>query len=383
MPSARLMVVGDLILEEPEPGACFAPSAGLLRTADLLVGNVEVPHTTRGEPQRTAVPALPAAPAHLAALRDAGFHVGTLAANHVYDLGEEGVADTRDGLLAHGVRPVGAGATLAEAREPAVLTTAGVRWGVLAYNCVGPELSWASPTKGGCAHIRMLTADGRIHDVRVAGHDDAAAAVAAAGAARPHPEDLAALRTDVEALRDRVDVLVVAFHKGMVHTPAVVLEYERTVAHAAIDAGADVVVGHHAHILRGIEVHRGRPIFHGLGNWVTVTRALDVADNDDPGRLAWSRRRRELFGFDPDPAMPTYPFHPESRHTMIGTVDLHEDGSLRAGFVPCWIDDAARPVPCSPTGDGRATADYVRDISARAGFSTTFTPDESEVTVHL
>jgi hypothetical protein len=81
--------------------------------------------------------------------------------------------------------------------------------------------------------------------------------------------------------------------------------------------------------------------------------------------------------------MPTYPFHPESRHTMIGIVDVFADGSLRAGFVPCWIDEDARPVPRSPTGEGLATADYVRDISALAGFSTTFTPQASEVLVHL
>lgn len=362
--TARLMLVGDLILEDAAARTAFAPSAELLRSADLLVGNVEVPHTDRGDPQTTAVPAIPAPPPHLAALREAGFNVATLAANHVYDLGEPGVADTRDGLLAHGILPVGAGTTLAEAREPAVLTAAGLRWGVLAYNCVGPELSWAGGDKGGCAYVRMTGPDGLVRDVR--------AVAEGADKARPHPGDLDALRADIAALRTQVDMVIVALHKGIVHTPAVVLEYERAVAHTAADAGADVVAGHHAHILRGIEVRRGKPIFHGLGNWVTLTRALDPCEGSDPGRLDWARRRQELFGFTPNPAMPAYPFHPESRHTMIGTVDVRDDGSLAAGFVPCWIDDAGRPVPQPADGAGRATADYVRDITARAGFPTTF-----------
>ena len=90
-----------------------------------------------------------------------------------------------------------------------------------------------------------------------------------------------------EALLDAgVDVLVVALHKGVGHVPAKIEMYERAVSRAAIDAGADIVIGHHAHILRGIELYRGKPIYHGLGNFVCVTRALSTSDNDSPERLA-------------------------------------------------------------------------------------------------
>ena len=92
------------------------------------------------------------------------------------------------------------------------------------------------------------------------------------------PESTEAMLTDVEKLRREVDVLIVALHKGIGHTPAALAMYERPLAKAAIDAGADIVVGHHAHILRGIEMYKGRPIYHGLGNFVTVTRALNIED---------------------------------------------------------------------------------------------------------
>ena len=123
------------------------------------------------------------------------------------------------------------------------------------------------------------------------------------------------------------------------------------------------MVGHHAHILRGIEVYKGRPIYHGLGNFVTVTRALSVDNTETPEAAAWAKRRMELFGFVPDPAMPTYPFHPESRNTIIAECTVADDGTLSAGFIPCWIDDDARPVPvvgARPGGRGLRLGDRCR-----------------------
>jgi poly-gamma-glutamate capsule biosynthesis protein CapA/YwtB (metallophosphatase superfamily) len=377
--AVRLMVVGDLILGEPDPRSYVEPGRRLLHSADLVVGNVEIPHTRRGSRQRTSVPAVPAPPESLAALRWAGFHVGTLAGNHVFDAGPEGVVDTRANLVANQIAAVGAGRDLLEARRPAIVESAGRRWAVLAYNCVGPELSWAGTDKAGCAYVGLRTPDGQLAD-------DPGSPASGARTLRPDADDIAAMAADIAAVRDDVDFVVVGLHKGVVHTRAAVLPYETQVAHAAIDAGADAVAAHHAHILRGIELYRGKPVFHGLGNWVTVTRALTPGEQDDADREAWAHKRLELFGFTPDPAMPAYPFHPESRHTMVGVVDLGPDGSLHAGFVPCWIDDQARPVPCDP-GDGRGAdvVSYVRAITEEAGFRTSFTvqPGNPVVRAHI
>jgi poly-gamma-glutamate synthesis protein (capsule biosynthesis protein) len=154
-------------------------------------------------------------------------------------------------------------------------------------------------------------------------------------------------------------------------------DYERQLGRTAIDCGADIVVGHHAHILRGIEVYRGKPVFHGLGNFVAVTRALTPSGASADELAVWSRRRRELFGFEPDPAMPFYPFHPESRNTIIADCRI-EGGAVDAGFVPCWIDDAGRPVPLERREEVTA---YVERITAEAGFDTQFTPDGDRVAV--
>jgi poly-gamma-glutamate synthesis protein (capsule biosynthesis protein) len=358
----RLLLLGDLILDEPEPDALLAPSRELLLAADAVVGQVEVPHSRRGTVQSTDVPARPSDPDNLAALARAGLDVATLAGNHIADAGPEGIEDTLASLRELGIATAGAGANLAEACRPATIEAAGRRIGVLSYNCVGPRDGWARPSKAGCAYVEVLTH----YELDHAGPGGPPRIFTFAT-----PESLEALRADVAALRARVDLVVVALHKGLGHVRARLAQYERDVAHVAVDAGADVVVGHHAHILRGVEVYRGRPIFHGLGNFATVTRALSPANEETPEAAAWAGRRVELFGFAPDPAMPTYPFHPESRNTIVGDVRLGGDGSLEAGFVPCWIDDEARPVPLGP-GDGDGVVAYVETITREAGLRTAY-----------
>ena len=317
------------------------------------------------------MPAHPGDPAHLGALARAGFTVATLAGNHAADAGSEGIEDTIAGLREVGIATAGTGATLAEARRPALVEANGVVVGVLSANCVGPRESWAAPSAPGCAYVEVLT-HYELRHAEPGGPPDVYTFAT--------PESLAALREDVETLRREAEVVVVALHKGLVHTPALLAAYEREVAHAAVDAGADVVVGHHAHIAKGVETYRGKAVFHGLGNFVAVTRALSPATAGTPEAAAWARRRVELFGFEPDPAMPVYPFHPESRNTLVADLRVHGDGSLSAGFVPCWIDDAARPLPLGRT-DGEPVVAYLAEITRRAGFDTRFAWDGDRVAI--
>jgi poly-gamma-glutamate synthesis protein (capsule biosynthesis protein) len=362
MPDLTLMLTGDLILDEPEPDAFFDAVRDVLGGADLRIGHVEVPHTRRGQEGTFDVPAPPSNPDHLEALQRAGFEVATLAGNHMADAGPHGIADTIATLRGLDIATTGAGMTLADARQPAIVSRNGLRVGVLSYNCVGPRESWASARRPGCAYVHVITHYELDH-------------ASPGGPPRIYtfaePDTLGAMEADIAALRGQVDVLVAAVHKGVGHVPAAVQMYERQVARAAIDAGADIVVGHHAHILRGIEIYKSRPIFHGLGNFVTVTRALSLEANPSPERLAWARRRRELFGFEPDPEYPTYPFHPEAKNAMLAVCEVAPDG-VRAGFIPCWIEPSGRPVPLGRDRRGEAVAGYVETITQKAGLNARF-----------
>ncbi|UUT36663.1 CapA family protein [Microbacterium elymi] len=355
------MATGDLVLETGDAAALLAPASPVLASADIVIGHLEIPHLIGGTVQSTDVPAVPGPPDALDAVAAAGFSVLTLAGNHVYDFGPDGIAQTRRHCADRGIRTVGTGANLAEALRPVVIAGDDTDVAVLSINCVGPRESWATSLKPGAAYIEVVTH----YEPRGANPGGPPRITTFA-----EPRSLAAAMDAVHAAA-AAGTVVVALHKGLVHVPVEVADYEREIAHALIDAGADVIIGHHAHILRGVEVYRGRPIFHGLGNFATVTTALSAAPGDAQERADWARERQRLFGFIPDPAMPHYPFHPESRNAAVAALTLGPDGVADASVVPFWIDDDARPVPAS--GDrGRAVASYIRRITADAGFDTVF-----------
>jgi poly-gamma-glutamate synthesis protein (capsule biosynthesis protein) len=350
MSDVDLLFAGDLILDIPQADYWLDGIAPRLRAAGVAIGHLEVAHTRHAPRLRGDIAAPGADPDNLPALRRAGFHAVSLAGNHIADCGAEGIADTLGGLDAAGIAHCGAGANLDSASRPCFIPGA-ARVALLSYNCVGPEAAWATPESAGCAYVRIDTANRSAINPRAALLD-------------PDEASLAAMADGIRAARADADLVVVALHKGIVHTPAKLAPYERAVAHAAIDAGADVVVGHHAHILRGIEMHRGKPIFHGLGNGCVVTRALSP-DTDDPARAEWAQRRRELFGFTPDPAYYLAPFHPESVHSMLGCVRVSA-GKLATGFIPIHVDPPGRPRPCSDT-EALDVMRYVEKITVAAG----------------
>ncbi len=358
-----MQLVGDLILDEPDPDGLFDLSRARLGAGDVLVGHVEVPHTARGTDMQFDVPAPASDPENLAALQRAGFHVVTLAGNHIADAGPQGVEDTVAELQRLGIATTGAGLNLADARRPALIERAGLRLGFLSYNCVGPRESWAGPNRAGCAYVHVLT-HYELNYASPGGPPDVYTFA--------DPKTLDAMATDVEALRRQVDIVVVALHKGLGHSPATIAMYERQIAKAAIDAGAHAVVGHHAHILQGMEVYKDRPIFHGLGNFAISTKALNIDGNSSPERRAWAERRRKLFGFEPDPEYLTYPFHPEAKNAIIAYCEFDRAGIKTAGFTPCFVNRRSQPEVLGDEERGRAVARYVTDITCRAGLKAEF-----------
>ena len=349
--SLTLLLTGDIVLDVEGADHWLSGIAPALRAADLAIGHLEVPHTRRGSELQGDVPAPGADPAHLDALAHAGVGAVTLAGNHIADCGPQGIADTVEALDRLGIAHTGAGANLRAASRVANLDRKGRRIALLSYNCVGPEAAWADEQRAGCNYLRMQSMDGRA----VAPNTPLVA---------PTAEALKRLQADIAAVRAD-HLVVVALHKGIVHTPAVLAPYERPLAEAALDAGADVVVGHHAHILRGVERRNGRAVFHGLGNGCVVTRALSPAQ-DHPARAAWARKRRELFGFEPDPRYELAPFHPEAVHGVLGVVRVQADGQLRMGVIPVHVEPPGRPVVVNDARAEEVIA-YLDRIGAMAG----------------
>ncbi len=157
----------------------------------------------------------------------------TLANNHILDAGAEGLEETLGHLQDAGISHAGAGADLASSREPMVFDLGGLTVGVLSYQGV-PSYEWAWATEDFPGTAPLLA------DV---------------------------MREDVERLRPEVDFVVVMPHWGVEYVAEPEPE-QVELAHALMDAGADLVVGDHAHWPKGIEVYEGKPIFYGTGNFL-------------------------------------------------------------------------------------------------------------------
>jgi len=365
--SVSVLSIGDLILDVPGVERYFEPTRALLLSGDMRVCQVEVAHTLRGQwsnPEPNSAPG--ADPANLKVLGELGFDVATLGGNHIFDQGEFGVRDTLDALHALGIATCGAGMNYDEAKAPAFVEKKGLRIAVLEYNCVGPDLSWATPLKAGCAFLKVRT----YYDMDRCGPGTAPSAVYAVA----DPASVRAMAEDVARAREAADAVLCYFHAGRMCSSRI-LPYQREIARAAIDAGADFVGCHHAHALLGVEVYRGRPVFYGLGHFVAVSDAFE------PGSPIEAQHRFNPFG-DPatrpywqidyplsDPPIPYYVFDEISRHTMIARVDLTR-GGVTASILPAWIDARGMPVPVTRQAGGEAFMAFMEGLNAAGGLDT-------------
>jgi hypothetical protein len=360
-----MLAVGDIILgADAEP--YFASVAPELKTADVVLGQLEVPYTTRDQ---HAVE-LGRIPSNLAPLISFGFDVVTLAGNHISDAGVPGIEDTTAWLREHQLPFTGAGMDISEARRPVIIEREGTRFGFLSYNCVGPKETWATSEKPGCAYVHVITHYELDHATPGGPPDIYTWA---------ESKTLGAMVDDVRKLRPLCDVLVVSFHKGLGHTPVKLAEYEHQVSYAAIDAGADLITGHHAHILKGVEVYKGKAIYHGLCNFVTFLPSVAFKTGLNP--QAWARRRRELFGFEPDPEYPTYPFHPEAIYTIIAKCTIEDERVCQTSYIPCVVNKQGHPEIVGHDDRGQEVFDYMEKITRGAGLDTKYEWKGDEVLV--
>jgi poly-gamma-glutamate synthesis protein (capsule biosynthesis protein) len=360
-----MFAVGDIILG-PDAEPFFTFVAPVLKTGDIVLGQLEVPYTTRDS---DAV-ALGRDPENLSALISAGFNVVTLAGNHIWDAGAAGIEDTLAWLNKHDIAFTGGGMNINEARRPVVIERDGTRFGFMSYNCVGPKETWAAPRRPGCAYVHIITH----YELEHATPGGPPTVYTWA-----ESDTLGAMVDDIRSLRSLCDILVVSLHKGIGHTPVKLAVYEQQVSYAALDAGADLIVGHHAHILKGIELYRGKAIFHGLCNLVAYVPSLAPGTGQDP--RSWARRRKELFGFEPDPEYPTYPFHPEARYTIITKCAVKDKKIFQTGYIPCLINKQGQPEILKRDARGQEVFEYMDKITRGAGLNAKFEWKGDEVIV--
>lgn len=235
-PPLSLIAAGDVMLAgrarrviaEHGSDYPFRAVLPLLRRSPIIMANLEGPFA-RKAPRLPRQHSYRVNPKLAHSLQDAGINVVTLANNHLLDCGRAGVLETLAALAAASVSPIGGGVNKSAAHTPIIREAGKYRVGLLGYY-------WNSR----CAATNNLP-----------------------GSARGTPE---VLGTDIRALRDHADRVVVTFHWGVPYDREPSPE-DRGTARLAVDCGADIVIGHHQHVVQPFEIYRGHPIFYGVGNF--------------------------------------------------------------------------------------------------------------------
>lgn len=185
-------------------------------------------------------------------LKKAGINVLSLANNHICDYGFEGCLDTVKYLHDNNINCFGVGENLSTSREPLIVNTNGITVGFLGYACKSTHGKYSDRKSYGSPPIKYSY-----------------------------------IKRDLRKLSFEVDIKIVSLHWGFEQ-----YEYpypkQIRMAHRIIDAGADLIIGHHPHILQGYEIYKGKPIFYSLGNFV-----FDDVQTQGGGCLRWGKENKQ------------------------------------------------------------------------------------------
>jgi poly-gamma-glutamate synthesis protein (capsule biosynthesis protein) len=314
---------------------------------------------------------------HVAALRLGHLDVVSFASNHCYDLGSDVLLETVEALRDQSFAVIGVGKDIAEARTPAVLERGGLRIGFLGYSsalCKGYEARsgkpGAAPMRAQMLYEQTDYQPGTAPRIRI--FTDC--------------KDLTALLADIASAKQDTDFLAVSLHWGVHLVKGVIADYEKEIAHAAIDAGADMIIGHGPHILKAVEIYRGKPVFYSLGNF-----CFDMPLDLIKAGMARNAEFRELIESHGTFAKPTdydewfaaYAMSPDQILSMIASVELAPDASIRRIVCrPVVINTRAQPVPQAAGEAGfQQVLDYLREVTAHQKLPTRYTVEEDHLII--
>ena len=322
-----------------------------LAGADLRFAQVERVYSERGALQlhsgggHSRVP-----PAMASVFTDCGFDVVSLASNHAMDWGPDAMLDTAELLRSQGMQVIGAGENLAAARRPAILERNGVRVAFLAYCSILREGYAATDRQPGVAPLRAHTYYEAF---------DYQAGVPPRVVTVPYEDDLAAMTADIAAARREAHAVIVSLHWGIHFIPRVIADYQPVVARAAFAAGADAILGHHAHCPKAIGLHDGKACFYSLSNFIMSSTAKS------PAKAAKFCRE---YGVELDPEYPHLAYGRDAKRSLIANLRIGVNGVREAAWRPVLIDRELRPEPLSQ-GDPRFddAVRFMTDVSAGYG----------------
>jgi len=285
-----LLAVGDImfsrnvarVVEKNGADCFFSKVDGIFRQSDITIGNLENPISNKGVPNPENISNFRASPKVACALKR--FTILTLANNHIFDFGSPAIEETIKVLNQQGVIAMGVGKKAEEARRSVIITRKGVRFGFLNYTSMCAKTN----------HCRGYTL----------------------ASLKP----LSNAKRDISNLKRYVNFIIVSLHFGyagvMYPSPEAIDQ-----ARALIDSGANLIIGHHPHILQGVERYRHGFILYSLGDF--------IFDGEDLLR----------------------------KETGIYKINFTRERLVSIELLPLIIDNSYKPVPA---GNSKAFEIYIR-----------------------
>jgi poly-gamma-glutamate capsule biosynthesis protein CapA/YwtB (metallophosphatase superfamily) len=316
-PTITIAAVGDMLFDLSPRNliaskggrAPLVKVEGLLNTADVTIGNLEGPLSNRGTHVGGKTPdhIFAGDPRAVEGLTASGFDLLALANNHIMDHGGDALTDTLATLDGAGIGHAGAGMDKASAWAPAIIERNGKKIAYLSFSQIVP--GGFTPTSS-----RPGMATGR---------------------------DMHAVTAAIAAARQQADYVIVSYHWGVEQSYAANASQKRD-GRASIDAGADMVLSHHPHVMQGIEFYKGKLIAYSLGDFIFPYKTV------------------------------------EGRKSIILRASLGPDGVTDVSALPVYMADYGRPVP--QTGSSaRGILTKLRDISAPLGTKVVIEGDTARI----
>ncbi|MEW6262031.1 MAG: CapA family protein [Thermodesulfobacteriota bacterium] len=367
-----VFAVGDVCVNRDEPDSMFTFVTSIIKSADMAFCQLETNYTERGTQAPHSRIAMRAHPSNASAIRKAGFNIVSFASNHHLDWGADALMDTIDIMTQSGAHVIGVGKNIEAARKPKIMEgePGGTRIAFLAYSSVPPLGYWAEANKPGCAPLRAFTYYEQIETDQPG--------TPAKIHTFAHEEDKAAMILDIGNARKIADIVIVSMHWGIHFTEGEIAAYQKELGYAAIDAGADAIFGHHAHILKPIEVYNRKAIFYSLGNF-----AFDLVLSETTLK---SRRWQELMALNSswviDPNFRAYPFPKDSRMSLGAKLRICDNKINKVSFIPAIINEDSQPrFLTRKDKEFDQILKYMERITINQGINTKYIVNDEEIEI--
>jgi poly-gamma-glutamate synthesis protein (capsule biosynthesis protein) len=351
-----MYAVGDCAPFRDDLASSFTLVSDVFKAGDLVFGQLESVLSTQLELSSCTRMGCSSRPEVAKAMKEAGFDVISFASNHALDYGRTAFKETLKNIRDAGLYLTGAGENEAAAREYPVIDVEGNKVAVLGFGSILPQGFWAEEARPGVNPARGITAYVAVE------HDQPGTPCRTY--TFPHPDDLKKLTQDIKEAKTKADIVVASFHWGIHFKEAVIADYERYYAHFAIDAGADLILGHHQHILKAI--------FYGLGNFAMEEVTNMLQDQRMKGQdMSSSKSHKEMTAISEGFKNTTRCFPMDSYMTIVAKWEVKDKKIGKVSFLPAYLPENCIPYIVKPEDSMfREILDYMRRITDNQGLDS-------------